>query len=95
MRVADPVVDRHAGGGLVWTGWLRSQPDGALGVAVTGVRTGSHAELPGQRELVLNSYAKIDLVRGLALIPDVQVIRSPGAAGGSRVVGTLRMTAGF
>ena len=89
-------VDRHAGAGLVWTGYVRGREADQFGFMATWVRFGGAARAAGtfteSYELACELFYRLHLTPWLQLQPDLQYIVNPGGAGLSDAfVGTLRL----
>jgi len=71
---------RHLGGGLVWQNLFHRRPKDAVGIGATQVL---FSELPEagfeyRNELAVETYYRLQVVRGVVLVPDLQYIRHPG-----------------
>jgi carbohydrate-selective porin OprB len=90
-------TDRHVGGGVIWRGALPRRADDAVGFGLTRVRFGHRADNPGDHEVALGPFARIQATSWLALTPDLQFVRTPGGAseGGTKPVATLRFSVEF
>lgn len=89
-------VDLHAGGGVVWNGYLFGRRADSCGVMGTYVHFGDAARAAGafvdDHEIAWELFYRFQVTPWLYLRPDLQYIVQPGGAGrGDALVGTLRV----
>lgn len=86
---------RHVGGGLAWTGPLRSRPKDVIGLGAQCAFLSPEADLTRSYELALETFYKMQLTPWLFVQPDLQYIVNPGGLYPNALVGILRLNMEF
>lgn len=89
------LIDRHAGGGITWTGALQARPSDVIGFSPQYAHISSNAGLSHSFELALEGFYQWQLTPQAVLQPDLQYIIHPGGKYPDAVVATLRLQVGF
>jgi len=87
-------IGEHAGGGVVWTGFLPTRDTDVLGIGATWVRFTDEpgAGIDDHGETALELFYRFALTKWLILKPDLQYVVDPG---GDALVATLRVSITF
>lgn len=90
-------VDLHAGAGIVLRGLLTARPNDSFGGYATWAHFGSDPAFTETAETALELYYRCQVLPGLALLPDLQLILDPGgdASIDDALVFSLRATLDF
>jgi porin len=89
-------VDHHVAAGLAWTGLLDGRDADVVGLGATWVHFSADAGFPGDGELAIETFYRLQLTPWFSVKPDLQYIVNPsGGAADDALVATLRLEAAF
>lgn len=90
-------ISKYWGGGVAFTGFHKSRPADAAGVAFgTGrINAYSREQGAGGGETVYEVYYKAQISPAVSIMPDLQWIRNPGGAGEHNLIYGVKVNASF